>query len=81
MVLRIGFNPPGPPHRVTNLRMHTTHSNTQYKNESKHSEMGATYVWQGDHHVGHWPTFLVYFVSSMIVEFMQTFNILSHVEF
>jgi len=18
---------------------------------------GATYVWQGDHHVGHWPTF------------------------
>jgi len=21
---------------------------------------GATYVWQGDHHVGHWPTFLVY---------------------
>jgi len=20
---------------------------------------GATYVWQGDHHVGHWPTFLV----------------------
>jgi len=32
--------PPGPPHRVTILRMHTTHSNTQYKNESKHSEMG-----------------------------------------
>jgi len=21
----------------------------------------ATYVWQGDHHVGHWPTFLVMF--------------------
>ena len=21
---------------------------------------GATYVWQGDHHVGHWPTFLVF---------------------
>ena len=20
---------------------------------------GATYIWQGDHHVGHWPTFLV----------------------
>jgi len=20
---------------------------------------GATYVWEGDHHVGHWPTFLV----------------------
>jgi len=18
---------------------------------------GATYIWQGDHHVGHWPTF------------------------
>jgi len=22
---------------------------------------GATYIWQGDHHVGHWPTFLVVF--------------------
>jgi len=20
---------------------------------------GATYIWQGGHHVGHWPTFLV----------------------
>jgi len=20
---------------------------------------GATYIWQGNHHVGHWPTFLV----------------------
>jgi len=20
---------------------------------------GATYIWQGDHHVGHWPTFLL----------------------
>jgi len=20
---------------------------------------GDTYIWQGDHHVGHWPTFLV----------------------
>jgi len=22
-----------------------------------HSTEGATYVWQGDHHVGQWPTF------------------------
>ena len=22
---------------------------------------GATYIWQGDHHFGHWPTFLVLF--------------------
>jgi len=22
---------------------------------------GATYIWQGGHHVGHWPTFLVCF--------------------
>jgi len=22
---------------------------------------GATYVWRDDHHVGHWPTFLLYF--------------------
>ena len=31
-----------PPHRVTNISMHTSHIsyNTQYKNESKHSEMG-----------------------------------------
>ena len=21
---------------------------------------GATYVWQGDHHVGHWPTLIVF---------------------
>ena len=30
---------------------------------------GATYIRQGDHHVGHWPTFLVivYFSSSYIV--------------
>ena len=26
---------------------------------------GATYIRQGDHHVGHWPTFLVYFISLM----------------
>jgi len=28
---------------------------------------GATYVWHGDHHVGHWPTFLVRLV--MIIPF------------
>ena len=27
---------------------------------------GATYVWQGDHHVGHWPTFLVLLLSCAI---------------
>jgi len=31
---------PRPPHRVTNLRIHTIHNNTEYNNESKHSEMG-----------------------------------------
>jgi len=25
----------------------------------RHSTEGATYIWQGGHHVGHWPTFLV----------------------
>jgi len=25
---------------------------------------GATYIWQGDHHVGHWPTFQLNFRSS-----------------
>ena len=42
MVLRIGFNPTrstSPCYKPT-VSMHTTHSNTQYKNESKHSEMG-----------------------------------------
>ena len=34
--------PPGPPHRVTNLHMHTVCNNTHNtcKSESKHSEMG-----------------------------------------
>jgi len=31
----------------------------------RHWTEGATYIWQGGHHVGHWPTFLVeyFFVS------------------
>jgi len=24
----------------------------------RHRTEGATYIWQGGHHVGHWPTFL-----------------------
>jgi len=28
----------------------------------RHRTEGATYVRQGDHHVGHWPTFLVLFI-------------------
>ena len=27
----------------------------------RRSTEGATYIWQGGHHVGHWPTFLVCF--------------------
>jgi len=27
---------------------------------------GATYIWQGDHQVGHWPTFLVLFFPRLI---------------
>ena len=27
---------------------------------------GATYIRQGGHHVGHWPTFLVFFVASQV---------------
>jgi len=26
---------------------------------------GATYIWQGGHHVGHWPTFLVFFMVAL----------------
>ena len=28
----------------------------------RHWTEGATYIWQGGHHVGHWPTFLVVFI-------------------
>jgi len=27
----------------------------------RRSTENATYVWQGDHHVGHWPTFWFHF--------------------
>jgi len=30
----------------------------------RHWTEGATYIRQGDHHIGHWPTFLVSFFSS-----------------
>jgi len=29
----------------------------------RRSTEGATYIWQGGHHLGHWPTFLVYSYS------------------
>jgi len=32
----------------------------------RHSTEGATYIRQGGHHVGHWPTFLVHFCVSAI---------------
>jgi len=32
---------------------------------------GATYVRQGDHHVGHWPTFLVFIFSICIIVCMR----------
>ena len=28
----------------------------------RRSTEGATYIWQGGHQVGHWPTFLVYVI-------------------
>jgi len=31
-----------------------------------HWTEGATYIWQGGHHVGQWPTFLVYFLHSTV---------------
>ena len=35
---------------------------------------GATYIWQGDHQVGHWPTFLVFIwnSSNLILQFHMT---------
>ena len=39
---------------------------------------GATYVWQGDHHVGHWPTFLVSFISGVVPSWNEIKNILKN---
>jgi len=33
---------------------------------------GATYIWQGDHHVGHWPTFLVIYELN-VYQFARSF--------
>ena len=33
---------------------------------------GATYIRQGDHHVGHWPTFLVKFVLARVIVTLPT---------
>jgi len=38
---------------------------------------GATYIRQGDHHVGHWPTFLVIIVNT-VWERSSHFGNLSH---
>jgi len=35
----------------------------------RHSTEGAAYIWQGGHHVGHWPTFLVCIVC---LDWMQS---------
>ena len=39
----------------------------------RRSTEGATYIWQGDHQVGHWPTFLVsscsFFPSFLLIFF------------
>jgi len=35
---------------------------------------GATYVWQSDHHVGHWPTFLVKFSFIDHYSFIHSFS-------
>ena len=33
---------------------------------------GATYIWQGGHHVGHWPTFLVEGSLSVLINVIPT---------
>ena len=33
----------------------------------RHCTEGATYIRQGGHHVGHWPTFLVYVILLLVV--------------
>jgi len=39
-----------------------------------HWTVGATYIWQGGHHIGHWPTFLVLdldYVTLLLVADLQ----------
>jgi len=36
---------------------------------------GATYIWQGGHHIGHWPTFLVCSVLSLSVMSCTTVDV------
>jgi len=31
---------------------------------------GATYIWPGDHHVGHWPTILVKLFFSFLIAYL-----------
>jgi len=40
----------------------------------RHWTEGATYIWQGDHHVGHWPTFYSFFprLISAVADWMST---------
>jgi len=35
---------------------------------------GATYIWQGGHHVGHWPTFVVGFYKSIQILLYDSAN-------
>ena len=34
---------------------------------------GATYIWQGSHYVGHWPTFLVSYLNVVFRSFIRNY--------
>jgi len=39
--------------------------------QTAHRTEGATHIWQGGHHVGHWPTFLVSHIFTAHVQKWQ----------
>jgi len=39
----------------------------------QHWTEGATYVWQGNYHVWHWPTFLVVFILRYILQLLPLY--------
>jgi len=46
----------------------------------RHWTEGATYIWQGDHHVGHWPTFLVFKIQLVEIIVFTEARVLKTIE-
>ena len=55
--------------RVLAALLHVRHLVVGVSQTLRRWTEGATYVWHGDHHVGHWPTFLVDFNAPCVSRF------------